>query len=731
MVRRLLFFLAALCTGVYSGTVFCSAGFIKRVNPMLGQGTWLIENRIGSISDLTTPIMVFNSDIVDGSINLNAAGTYQLAEDLNATVSITAAQVSLDLANYTISVSSPSAHAVAVTGVSQVQIANGYLRGAGQAGSSGCGIIIEAGSSDVVARDMTISGHGTGVFLAGTSSVSTVSACFLQGLNLVSNDIGLLCSYASISLIKKCTALYSGIVGFSLLNSESNCFYDCAALKTGGDSGASVSVAGFRSSGGTSNLFSRCTAQQTRCVSNNFGDTACGFILTGSEQKTKIIDSLVSGSAALSSTVVATYGINIEPTSNGGLTAVSGFPVAYASERHPCVAWSPDGKYCAMTRVHSTEGNGVTVFGWDTTSLTQITSFTGLTALPNAIAWSPDGKYVAAVDGASGAGRLYAYMFDGSRFNDLYAGGVTASPAAELQYVAFSPDGKLIACFGYKSGTGMYLYTYRFNPQETTPSNRIVLLSTYQSAAGTSNLISWSPDRRALAVSAGNAYAVIYGVVPGGTIQNWGSHILSGVVTTKWSPCGRYVAAGSPGTVTVSAFDDSTFVVVAQITGLTSTAITGLDWSPDGKYIAAGSSNTGGGDNKVWMLSFSGSQLSLVGSAQAVGNKIDSLSWSPDGKYIIASQYSGATSSSAYIYNAMYGPSNCLVDNCVIGDTTATAPTVGRGCASGSNAMFTRIVAANNSVNFSYGIPNVYDGRFEIPRNVVQPFDNVSYPSGR
>ena len=76
----------------------------------------------------------------------------------------------------------------------------------------------------------------------------------------------------------------------------------------------------------------------------------------------------------------------------------------------------------------------------------------------------------------------------------------------------------------------------------------------------------------------------------------------------------------------------------------------------------------------------------------------------------------------------MYGPLNCLIDNSVVCDTLAANQNMGRGMVAGGSNVFTRNIACNNGINYSYGIPNAYDGRFEILRAVIQPFDNVSMP---
>jgi WD40 repeat protein len=310
------------------------------------------------------------------------------------------------------------------------------------------------------------------------------------------------------------------------------------------------------------------------------------------------------------------------------------------------------------------------------------------------------------------------FSFNGSTLTQL---GVALASGLNAIYLAFSPDGKYLACQGYTGNC--YIQLYSFTPSAATP---LVQLGSNINVGTVASwlMISWSPDGRYLVVPYLDNIAV-YRFYPEGIATLVTSAPFAGVVSTKFSPCGRYIAAGdNTGILKIFIFDGSTLAAPAQATGTSANFLLALAWSPDGKYVVTGGGNNAS-SNAVKVFQFSGTALAQIGADQTAANRVDEIRWSADGKYIALAEASGYTR----VYSAMYGPTNCLIDNCRVCNTAATNQNQGRGLVGGGLNIFSRTLAVNNGINYSFGIPNVYDGRFEILRNVVQPFDNISMPT--
>ncbi len=727
MKRRNLFY-KMTCAGFMVLSTVCSAMWdVKSVGPVLpGQSTWMTSAKFGAIYDETIPTPIFNSDQVAGVITIAAAGNYQLTEDINYPIEITASRVYLDLKTYKVMYTNTSSNVISITsGLSEVAVYNGYIQNTG-GGAAGAGIYIWDTCSKISLRDLSIYGCHEGVYCAGTAGNLVTNSEFVN-LNLISNGIGMLFEYADANIIRSCNVLYGTQSGVELIGSQANCFYDCTALKITG----TETVAGFKSSNGDSNMFQRCVTKQTKTSSTTFGDKAVGFLLTGSETKTKILDSIVNETDVVSTPTAVTYGMHLAPSFNGSLTSVAGF--SYTTSLYiTAIKWSPNGQYVAVTWRNGGGNNGIEVFLWNGSTLQLVGQAAPTGDFMNDVTWSPDGKYLVAVYGDGNVtGTLFAYSFDGLTLTDLIPGGV-ATPGISLLAVSFSPNGKFLAATGLKGGGSNWWLAYSFNPGDATPANRIVLLgdNNLGGVLNATTSVSWSPDGQFIAFPYDGKVGV-YKFYPDGLLQVVVTYAFAGSVSAKWSPCGKYIATGnSSGTVKILIFDGTTLTAPVQMTGLTASALAALTWSPDGKYIAVASQNIGGVNNNVWALQFTGTQLVLAGPAQAISDGAYSLSWSSDGKYVVVVQRNGGIYTAKIdMYNAMYGPTNCLIDNCRIADTKATNLNMGSGLvAGGPNNPCLRNASCNNGVNYSWGIPNVYDGRFEILRSVIQPYDNVSMP---
>jgi WD40 repeat protein len=703
----------------------CGMGPIKKVNPTTSDTVATILNKTTRVSDEVSAIPVFNSDHVGTTIFLTQSGSYQLAENLLYPVTISVSGVSLDLKGYKIAPYYYNQDAITIassTTLQQISITNGTLQNTTGMPIDGISIVSPAG--EIILKNLKILGFDHGVWCAGTGVSAKVTQCYFSNLMLMSNRIGMSFDWADANVINRCNALYSTQSGFELSNSQANCCFDCKSLTTTGTG----TVVGFKSTLGTSNMFQRCVVKQTKTSSTTFGDKACGFLLTSTEQKTKIVDCIVNETDVISSPTAITCGMQLAPviqqTSDllSTVTLWNTLPAqGYAT------AWSPNNEYLAVA---CRSGMSVRVYKFDGSGLTFVTSVTPPNETPS-LSWSPDGKYLAfGVNFV--ATNVYVYSFNGQALTSAasYNGG-SADANCKTFSMGWSPNGKYLA-YATSSATGGtsagVIGILSFD------GSSLALASSYSLGvtAGSGYFMAWAPDGSALAIAVGNT-AVPLTVIPVNVSGVVGTAVqLSTSVSwdrVLWSPSGKYFAASESTGTSLRVYrwspTDANPIALAcpSITGEGVSSYKSLAWSPNGNYLVAGT-----GANTVRLYVFNGTSLAFVKVAATTLNGVaQGITWSADGRYIAACDTSSPCL--LLVLTAMYGPLNCLVDNCRVCDTLASSQNVGRGLVTGGSNVCTQNIACNNGVNYSYGIPNVYDGRFEITRNVVQPFDNISLQS--
>lgn len=692
----LVLFMATTCSGF---------GDIKKIGPVVpGQSTWTIVGKMGTLSDEITATPIFNSDNNGTSIVITNTGNYQLAENIIFPVIISVGEVCLDLKGYTILVDSGLTGITINPSLMQVSVLNGYLKNS--AAGTGVGVFVAANASMISLQDLKIISFGSGVLC------NTVSECNFTGLNLISNTVGMLLADSDACIVKNCNSLYSTQCGFkltnpSLLHNQANCFYDCNALKTQG----AGSVAGFQSTQGTSNMFQRCTTKQVKTSSDIFGDTACGFLLTGTEFKTKIVDCIVNETDVLtSSTVAVTYGINLAPMLLSGTDLFSQLTSFVSGIPTTGVAWSPNNSYLAVSA-----GTQISVYGFNGRTFGLIIAANTVDQ-PNRIAWSPDGKYLAVALGRANATNtnLRVYTFDGSTLSSP----ATIQTPYSVFSLGWSSNGKYIA-LGDSGATNnnATIRTYSFDGTAITPINASSALP--GSTANLNVRLAWAPDGSAIFAStdlSNNFY--VLPVSPSGQVGVAVPTSVGNISDISVSPNGRYIALCVEGRVFVAIV---AFGFAVAIASTPPDVIQVVQWSPDGNYLVCGLTN-----GEVRLLSFHGNALVPVKTVTLSGTIDAQLSWSSDGRYITT----GASGGTSYTLRAMYGPLNCLVDSCRVCDILAANTNGGRGLVGGGANVFLSNRACENGINYSYGIPNVYDGRFELfpGRSAAQPFDNISIP---
>jgi WD40 repeat protein len=341
------------------------------------------------------------------------------------------------------------------------------------------------------------------------------------------------------------------------------------------------------------------------------------------------------------------------------------------------------------------------------------------------VAWSPDGKYIACGDTG---GYLRVCAFNGT-VGSLLPTQILVQPSGRpINSLAWSPNGKFIAFgdFNVSGGNHIFLYVYSFSGTALT-SVAVLDRATSGAAALYYRSVSWSPDGKYLAAAYTSASPIsfldLYSF-NGGALTNIGFVANESIVfySVAWSPDGKHLALGDAASVRVfNMISLSSFTSVSYPTGAT---VNKVAWSPDGRYLITADSGA-----LVRVLAFNGNgAMSLTQLTNyATTSPASAVSWSANGKYMA----SGIATANCVVqtYRGMYGPANCLVDSCTVADTSAAGLLMGRGMVAGGTNVFLSNIASNNGVNYSYGIPNVYDGRFEISRLAVQPFDNISMPT--
>ncbi|GHO97666.1 hypothetical protein KSF_077140 [Reticulibacter mediterranei] len=243
--------------------------------------------------------------------------------------------------------------------------------------------------------------------------------------------------------------------------------------------------------------------------------------------------------------------------------------------------------------------------------------------------WSPDGKQIISTgsgvygwDAMNGANVIkYASL----TLIDISAGATQEELRQPRQLFAqLSPDGKLLAVWNtkqiemYDTITGKQIKTFTYN----FSSDR----EHFSSSVG------WSTDGKSLKAIAqltenGEIHPsisklVTYDVATGEMMQEVTLNVKGMLDRVRWSPDGRYVAAGLGSEGSVYVFDSTTGKTISKHFGSGPTETITLSWSPDSKQIAASFEN----GIHIWDAATAKNVVIYQGEDNPV--------WSPNGKYI-------------------------------------------------------------------------------------------------
>jgi len=578
-------------------------------------------------------------------------------------------------------------------------------------------------------------GFDVGIFLRGRSGYK-ITNCEIINCTSIDNTIGFKFEYADNNVIQNCVAQKNSMSGFELSDSETNSFQNCQAL----DTISTSSAAGFKSDSGKGNLFEGCVAKKTITTAIDFGNTAHGFLLTGVEEDTKIINCIINGTEATSEGNALAYGVQLQPTllpdvGMGTLVGLDSYGRVEDWDMKKGL-WSPCSKYIlATSEGDNSEGTKakIILFGFDETYVSAIywkEFLSGPTKPDHDPSWSPDGRHISYCD-ESTTEMLVVERRDGARlvpvatFNEDADFSVTRS--------AWSGNGMFVAYVrsDLLSPPTSFVYIRDFDG-ENLP-NRVSDGLPYNSILG----IAWSPDDRFIAVAHAAALEVIL-FSEGGHINGVGSEAsFSDLTAVAWSPNGKFIAAGDATRLHVYSYSGPGEAFTHLDSETIGSPVTSIAWSPDGKYIVNnGSSN---GNTYINVSKFDpdlapGARIDHIADAQMPGSTppaVLSVDWSSCGSYVLAateeSIVGGKQDGRIVIFPVMYGPTNCLLEKNTIVNTKADKTLLGVGVGAGGANSFFDNICYNNEDDYSYGIPNV----FYDDQDRERPFDNIATQRAR
>ncbi|MBS1987944.1 WD40 repeat domain-containing protein, partial [Candidatus Dependentiae bacterium] len=321
-------------------------------------------------------------------------------------------------------------------------------------------------------------------------------------------------------------------------------------------------------------------------------------------------------------------------TFNGStLTALTS--VQYTPGGVESLAWSPDGKYLAVSGNIATSSTvNVIIYSFNGSTLTLEASATYGNNSNNIliVSWSPDGKYLAvggdgaqAVDGFANTDVFRVYQFTGSSLTAVasqpYGTTLSGGFGAQIFQASWSPDGKVIAIGGYApTAVGGFSATemvrlYSFNGSSLTALTALE----YGTPGGIIRALSWNPSGTVLAIGGADPVSGYGGFANtdelrlykfnGTTLsplisQDYGSQIYS----LAWNLDGTILAVGGTGATSSGGFANTHELRLysfdgSSLTPLTSKAyglagaglIFSAKWNPNSQVLALGGSSPANG----------------------------------------------------------------------------------------------------------------------------------------
>ncbi|MFC1842673.1 hypothetical protein ACFLYU_03390 [Candidatus Dependentiae bacterium] len=656
-----------------------------------------------------------NVIITNGTNTIVTDGLYSLTANVNGCVTIDADDVVIDLAGFTLTCTSADAVIEILPGHNNIEIINGKIKG--KSDLTNDGILTGSACELVLIDDVKIFECDNGLNFNGTES-NPVKDCRIRWSVFKSCNKGVLLNYTIKAKFLDCQALNCVQSGFDLTDCQFNVFDNCKALQTTNDEETGRAI-GFSSNDGTGNLFRECVAEGTTRPDADFGEGAIGFLLTGSEAESKIIECIANSSVVEAGSGIA-FGILLEPTLSGTDLAAELTDSYTTTIEVNYVNWSPCGDYVAI----GGDNKAAQVLRFDGSSLSLIDNYIH-GAQVNSVAWSPCGQYLA-IGGQNGYNNYDARVlgFDGSTLSliDSYDHG------ANIFSVAWSPSGQYLVIAGVETG-GVGARVFRFDG-----SSLAFVVDVAAGAGSTFVSADWSPCGRYFAAGGvdgggGSAVAVLEfdGKNTSALVQY--SHGSGVVYSVDWSSCGKYVAMG--GTGGTSGYEVRVLEFDASSPSLTpvanydhgGTLVRSVSWSSCGAYLAMGGSNpTDTYDLRI--LEFDGSSLTAVAGYDH-GTTVSAVDWARSGKYLVMGGNPGTGNYGLRVFEVMYAPDNCLLDSNEVCNASGGGQQ-GIGICGSGDTLYIKNVGFANDVNFNKAVYNVYG--LSLLEADPKVFDNLWTP---
>lgn len=558
------------------------------------------------------------------------------------------------------------------------------LNGYGRAGVS-----LAGGISHIHLHALRIEGCDCGIACFG-SEMEKISECEFKNLEMIDNKIGMKLEHVCSTIIKDCVVKRATQIGFDISACRSTSLYSCHAHKIVG----ALSAIGFRSANGVNNMFHRCVVEHVASTDQSDDARAQGFVLTGQEQGTKIIDSCVKDIFG------ASRACGIQCVSDeSSFVALAHKGAHDAPARVVCASWTPDGNYLACGCVRN-DSCSVALYAHMIDGLSLVGQCPPSAGDVLAVAWTPDGQFLACGDTAG-----FVRIFGGDE--DLNAK-TYVDITSPVSCLAWSPDGKYLACGD--ADKNIRLYTFDGHVLTQRALNDVCMSSVLS--------LSWSPDGNYL-VSSDFAGHVRLFMCEANALKYISENSMDAqpVWAVSWAPWGNRIVFGDQaGRVHCAVVDNESIKILSNFVQCAG-AIQSVAWSPDASLCACADLS---GELHVVRCDEKGCASH---SHETLNSPLQALAWSYDGHTII-----GATDDShLYLYDSLTTVRDCLVENCKISDVRSLRMGSAFGIA-GSCACL-RNLCCHNDVSYNRNIGNVVYGKHNVLRGCVQAFDNVSMPA--
>jgi len=328
---------------------------------------------------------------------VNAGSSVQLLENVNASIRISADNVTVDLNGFKIKSSDNPVIQIDI-GVKNTVVKNGSIEGDG----GNAGIAIGKAARAVILENLIISNVDVGMAFNGTEP-NPIECCKVTDCLIMDCDVAVVMVAANKCVFEDCQVCECGYFGFLLEACMYNKFIQCKAIKVG-PADIAINAAGFASLGGKDNLFYECMAEGV-CKTENTSrwcTKAMGFwfgfdsFSLAPETESKIINCFVDSIKAASFSNA--FGVNLD-----------------------------------VRLLAAAEQVGTADFNLPGNELGPVTS----------VSWSPQGTHIAvAIPGTGEESFIKVYQFNGSTWGEIY--NIPLGPSS-APFVEFSPDGQLLA----------------------------------------------------------------------------------------------------------------------------------------------------------------------------------------------------------------------------------------------------------------------------------------------